>query len=140
MMKLIEGKHFRRRHEQPTPEPHKSKVAVDCMLCSDPGDDDNAPSGHVAKKRSRPLGQNIRLDRFHVHLKAHHPDACRDGARSLLQLGFTRQELGAATTAPEGEALQGMPTESLRSRHSDAVKDRRIVELGSELDPHITDY
>jgi hypothetical protein len=68
MMKLIEGNHYRRRHEQPTPEPHKSKVAVDCMLCSDPGDDDNAPSGHVARKRSRPIGQNIRLDRFHVHL------------------------------------------------------------------------
>ena len=50
MMKLIEGKHYRRRHEQPTLAPHKSKEAVDCLLCSDPGDDDIAPLGHVAMK------------------------------------------------------------------------------------------
>ena len=82
------------------------------LVWSAPGDDDIAQLGHVAKKRSRPIGQNIRLDRFHVHLKAHHPDACRNGARSLFELGFTRRELGAAVTAPEGEALERMTSES----------------------------
>ena len=137
MMKLIEGTHYMRRHEQPTPAPHKSKEVVDCLLCSDPGDDDIAPLGHVARKRSRPIGQNIRLDRFHVHLKAHHPDACRNGARSLFELGFTRRELGAAVTAPEGEALERMTSESLGSGHLDAGEDSHIVVLGLELDPHI---
>ncbi len=137
MMKLVEGTHYRRRHELPTPTPHKSKEVVDCMLCSDPGDDDIAQLGHVFRKRSRPIGQNIRLDRFHDHLKAHHPDTCRNRAKSLFELGFARRELGAALTAPEGVALKRMTSESLGSGHSDAVEDSHVVELGSGLDPRI---
>jgi hypothetical protein len=114
MVQLIEGTHYKRRHDQPTPVPHKSKEAVDYLLemeieiytlqkgglrtnyllCSDPGVDDDAQLQHVARKRSRPIGQNIRLDRFKRLLRSHHPAACRNGARSLFAMGFTRWALG----------------------------------------------
>jgi hypothetical protein len=136
-MKAMEGTHYMRRHEQPTHAPHKSKEVVDCLLCSEPGDDDIAQLGHVARKRSRPIGQNIHLDRFHVHLKAHHPDACRYGDMSLFELGFTRRELGAAIMEPDGEAIERMTYESLGSSHSDAVEDSHVVELGPGLDSYI---
>ena len=105
-MQLTEGTHYMRREIQPSPAPHRSKEAVDCMLCSDPGDDDNAHVGHVHRKRSRATGQNIWLDRQHAHMKSFHPDACRFGAKSLLQFGFTMRGVGAATTSVEG--LNGM--------------------------------
>ncbi len=40
MLKLVEGTHYKRRHEQTTPTPDKSKDDVDYLLCSDPGDVD----------------------------------------------------------------------------------------------------
>jgi len=110
-----------RRHEQPTPVPHKSKKVIGCMLCIDSGDGDIAQLEHVARKRSRPIGQNIRLERFHVHLKGHHPDACRNRAMSLFAMGFTIRALSAATTAPKGETFERMASRSLGSAHSDAV-------------------
>ncbi len=38
---FIEGTHYKRRENQPSLAPHKSKEAVDCLLCSDPDDDIN---------------------------------------------------------------------------------------------------
>jgi hypothetical protein len=53
-----------RGENQPSPAPHQFKEVVDFLLCSDPGDDDNAQVGHAHMKRSRAIGQNIRLERF----------------------------------------------------------------------------
>ena len=72
MVQLIEGTHYKRRENQPSPAPHNSKEAVDCLLCIDLGDDHDAHGtrlggkgpglffGNVRKKRSRPIGQSIR--------------------------------------------------------------------------------
>jgi len=59
MMKLVKGTHYRRRENQPSPAPHKSKEVVDCLLCGDPGDDDG--NEHVAKKRFCQLGKTFAL-------------------------------------------------------------------------------
>ncbi len=69
MVQLIEGTHYRRREYQPSLAPHKSKEVVDCLLCSDPGDDDDAHGGQTRRKRSRPIGINIRMDRFIAHIR-----------------------------------------------------------------------
>jgi hypothetical protein len=47
-MRLIEGTHYRQRKNQPPLAPHKSKEAIDYLLCSDLGDDDG--NEHVATK------------------------------------------------------------------------------------------
>ena len=77
-------------------------------MCIDPGDDDDAHGDQTRRKRSRPIGMNIHLDRFFPHLKIHHPDACRNGAKSLLPIGFTRRNVGVGATAPEGDEHERM--------------------------------
>jgi hypothetical protein len=102
MMQLIERTHCRRRKNQPSHAPHKSKEAVDFLLCCDPGDDDDEELRNFRWKR--PIGLNIRLGGFHKHMHSHHPDACRNGARSLLTMGFTWRAVSTATNAPEAYA------------------------------------
>jgi len=75
MVQLVEGTRYKRRENQPSHAPNKPKEAVDCLLCIDPGDDDDAHGdqtrrkrsrpifGNVRRKRSRPIGQNIRHKR-----------------------------------------------------------------------------
>jgi hypothetical protein len=41
MTRLIEGKNYMRRRNPPSLAPHKSKEAIDYLVCSDPGDDGN---------------------------------------------------------------------------------------------------
>ena len=113
MVKLIEVTHYRRRENQPSPAPHKPKEAVDCLLCIEPGDDDDAHGDQTRRKRSRLIGINIRLDRFVAHIKSHHPDACCNGARSLLTMGLTRRNVGVEATAPEGDGYERMSSCSL---------------------------
>ncbi len=86
MMRLIEGTHYKRREDQPPPTPPKSKEDVDCLLCCDPGDDGNE---HFAKKRSRPIGQSLRLDRFQAHLKCYHTDDGMDDGSNGERGGAT---------------------------------------------------
>ena len=97
-MHLKEGTHYKVRPQQPSPTPKKSKEAVDCLLCSDPVESDEEVVEHVVhRKRSRPRGRNIRLVRLLIHMKKEHHDSTRDGARSLLTMGSTRQALGGAS-------------------------------------------
>ena len=103
-MQLIEGTHYRLRENQLSLVQHKSKQGVDCLLCSDSGEDGDGLVGNDRRKRSRPIGLNIRLDRLHAHIATHHPYACREGARSLLTMGFTRRAVGAAAIAIEAHA------------------------------------
>jgi len=107
--------HYKRREEQPTLAPPKSKEFVDFMLCGDPGDNDNED---VVRKRSRPIGQNTRLDRFKRNLKSHHPsDASRNGAESLFAMGLCRRAPYDVTVAPEeGQAQERMAYGSLVPR------------------------
>jgi len=105
MMQLIEGTHYRLRENQPSLVPHKSTQGVDCVLCIDSGEDGDGLVGNIRTKRSRPIGLNIRLDRFHAHLASHHPNACRNGAMSLLPMDFTRRAVGAAAIANRGATL-----------------------------------
>ncbi len=65
-MLLIEGTHYRRRLEQPSPAPKPSKEIVDCLLCGDPTLDPE--EDHDARKRARSKGRNIRLDRLMRHI------------------------------------------------------------------------
>jgi hypothetical protein len=98
MMQLKEETHYRVRPQQPSPTPKNSKEAVDCMLCNDPGESDEEVVEHMAhRKRSRPKGRSIRLDRLLHHMKKEHLDAARDEARSLFKLGLTRQAFGGAS-------------------------------------------
>ena len=103
-MHLIEGIYYTLRKNQPSLATNKFKKGVDCLLCIDSGEDGDELVGNVRKKRSRLVGLNIRLDRFHAHLASHHPDACRNGARSLLTMGFTRRAVGASAIAIEAHA------------------------------------
>jgi hypothetical protein len=50
-VQLIEGTHYRRRENQPSPAPHKSKEAVDFLLSIDPGDDDDAHGDQTRRKK-----------------------------------------------------------------------------------------
>ena len=59
MVQLIEGTHYRRRENQPSPAPHNSKEAVDCLLCIDPGGDDDSHGDQTRRKRSEMLFGNI---------------------------------------------------------------------------------
>ena len=107
-MQLKEGPHYRVRPPQLSPTPKISKEAVDCMLCSDPGESDEEVVEHVAhRKKSRPKGRNIRLDMLLHHMKKEHPNATRDGARSLKTMGFTRQALGGASHTVHYDADDG---------------------------------
>jgi hypothetical protein len=61
-MKLIEGTHYMRREEQPTPTQLKSKEAIiDRLVCDDPGDDTNE---RVARKDLGQLGKIFALAGF----------------------------------------------------------------------------
>ena len=106
MNQFTEGTHYMRRETHPSPAPHRSKEAVDYLLCSDPSDDDNAQVGNASKKRSKAIGQNIRLDILHAHMRTFYPDACRFGARSLLTIGFTMR--GVGTASPPHDGLRGL--------------------------------
>jgi hypothetical protein len=57
----------------------------------------------LPRKCSMLIGQNLCLDRFHAHLKSHQLDACREEARSLLRMGFSRRAPGNATIAQSTE-------------------------------------
>ena len=115
-MRLIEGTHYRRRENHSSAAPHKSKEAIKCFLCSDSGDDDG--NEYIATKRSRPIRQNLRLDRFHAHLKSHNLDACCEGARRLLTMGFSRRAPSVAAIAPEGVMIKkGWYMPACRMRH-----------------------
>jgi len=108
MMQLKEGTHFKIRPQEHSPTPKKSKEVVDRMLCSDPGESDDEVVEHVThRKRSRPKGRNIHLDRLLHHMKKEHPDATRDGAKSLLKMGSTRQALGGASYTAHDDVADG---------------------------------
>ena len=88
-MLVIEETHYMRRLEQPSPAPKPSKEFVVCLLGGDPSLDNE--EGRDARKRARTKGRSIRLDMMMAHCKSEHPEATRDGNRSLLSFGFTRQ-------------------------------------------------
>jgi hypothetical protein len=62
MMHFIEGTHYKRKENQPSPAPNKSKEDVEYMLCSGMGNDDDAQVGHGSRKMSRPIGLNTRIE------------------------------------------------------------------------------
>ncbi len=138
MIQLIEGTHYRRRENQPSHAPHKSKEAVDCLLCIDPGDVDDVHGDQTRRKRSRPIGINIRLDRFAAHIKSHHPDACGNGARSLLQMGFTRRNVRAEATAPDGDEHERMASVSLINASSVTGQDPQSQRIRQPSLPQAT--
>ena len=128
-MLLIEETHYRRRLEQPSPAPKPSKQIVDCLLCGDPTLDPDEE--HDVRKRTRSKGRNIRLDRLQLHITRDHPDAAREGSRSLTTFGFTRQPVRVAAPSTvvvdppaaamddvissAGLPLQGVPSGGLAS-------------------------
>ena len=86
-MILVEGKHYLRREERPTPLPHPTKRFVDCLLCQRL--DDSTAVGD--KRKIINSGNGYRLDRLMAHYKsAHKNDLNEDGSRTLLDLGFSR--------------------------------------------------
>ncbi len=64
---------------------------MDCLLYGDPSLDPEEE--HDGRKRARSKGRNIRLDILMRHITRDHPDAAREGSRSLISFGFTRHAI-----------------------------------------------
>ena len=82
-MKPVEGTHYMRRMDQPSPHPIRAKEFVDCLFCELPSDSDDEER-HATLTRD-----GIRLDKFMSHLKAKHKAHIPTEGRSLLEMGFT---------------------------------------------------
>jgi hypothetical protein len=65
-MILVEGKHYLRREEQPTPLPHPAKIFVDCLICQT----SDVPATVGEKRKLNNGGKGYRLDRLMAHFKA----------------------------------------------------------------------
>ena len=73
MVQLIEGTDYRRKENQPSAAPHKSKEAVDCLLCIDPGDDDDAHGDQTRRKRSRSIFWKFSQEKIEADRAIHSP-------------------------------------------------------------------
>jgi len=73
IVQLIEGTHNRRRENQRSPAPHKSKEVVDYLLCSDPGDDDDAYGDETRRKRLRPIFRKCSQEKVEANRAKHSP-------------------------------------------------------------------
>ena len=87
-MKLVEGTHYRRRLDQPSPHLARSKEVVDCMFCRLPSDSED--EGGRAKIRRKQAKDDIRLDKLLQHFKKNHKGDMPSEGMSLLDMGFTR--------------------------------------------------
>jgi hypothetical protein len=69
-MKPVEGTHYKRRLDQPTPHPIRAKEFVNCLFCKLLSDYEDEEL-HATLTR-RPTRDGIRLDKFMSHFKAKH--------------------------------------------------------------------
>ncbi len=60
-MKLVEGTHYLRRMDQPSPQPNPSKQFVDCLFCAAPSDSED-DQAHRRMTRKNTRKGIIRLD------------------------------------------------------------------------------
>ena len=101
-IKLVEGTHYRRRYNQPSPTPRKSRELVSCLLCdtsSYPDDADHAVERVGRNKRCKGV---VRLDKLMKHITSAHPECIPAEGRSLLDMGFTMETGGdVALDSPE---------------------------------------
>jgi hypothetical protein len=97
-MKLVEGTHYRRRLDQPSPHPHPSKEFVGCLLCATPSDsEDDQVRRRMIRKNTR---KGIRLDRVMRHFNYKHRLEPSIEGRTLLHYpGFSRATAGPETVA-----------------------------------------
>ena len=103
-MKLIEGTHYLRRLDQPSPHPIRAKELVDCLFCRLPSDSED--EGVRAKIRRKQAKDGIRLDKLMQHFKVQHKGDIPSEGRSLLDMGFTR-DLGRLTVEmPQDAAME----------------------------------
>ena len=73
MVHLIEGTHNKRRKTQPLPTPHKSKDVVECLLWSDPGDDDDAQGDQTRRKMSKSFFWKCSQEKVEADRAKHSP-------------------------------------------------------------------
>ena len=95
-MKLVEGTHYLRRIEQPSPHPKPSKEIVDCLFCAAPSDsDDDDIRRRMQRKNTR---KGFRLDKLMRHFRCQHPSQPSTDVRTLLSYpGFSRSTVGPGT-------------------------------------------
>ncbi len=83
----MEGTHYRRKLDQPSPHPIRAKEFVECLFCELPSDSEDEQR-HVTLTR-RQARDDIRLDNFMSHFKAKHKARLPTEDKSLLDMGFT---------------------------------------------------
>jgi hypothetical protein len=91
-MKFIEGTHYLRRIDQPSPHLPKSKEFVDCLICRLPSDSENEEVRTALRRRHVKVG--IRLDKFSQHFKAKHK--CEYALFSSSQVNGASVEVGSS--------------------------------------------
>jgi hypothetical protein len=123
-MKLVEGTHYRRRLDQPSPHPHLSKEFVDCLLCAAPSDsEDDQVRRRMTRKNTR---KGIRLDRLTRHFNLQHRSETSNEGRTLLHY----PSFGRATAKPK-TVVAAHP----RS-HDSEVEPMESAEPPNEVDKH----
>ena len=102
-IKLVEGTHYRRRYNQPSPTPAKSKELVSYLFCDTSRYPDDA--AHAAERvgRNKRCKGVVRLDKLMKHITTAHPDRIPAEGRSRLDMGFTMGNGG--DVAPESPEL-----------------------------------
>ncbi len=96
IMKLLEGTHFMRRLDQPSPIP--SKEFVDSLFCKIPSDSDDEPEPRSTLTRMQ-AKNGIRMDKLKTRSYKKHKAIMTSEGMSLLDTDFT---LGARR---EGAAM-----------------------------------
>ncbi len=83
-MKLIEGTHYLRRLDRPSPHLARSKEFVDCLICRLPSDLENEEERTTLRRRH--VKDGIRLDKLSQHFKAKHKGHLPSEGMSLLDI------------------------------------------------------
>jgi hypothetical protein len=89
-MKLVEGTHYTRRLDQPSPHQASSKEMIDYLFCRLPSySEDEVERGQFWHRKQ--VKNGIRLDILMKRVKAKHKGEISSEGISLLYIGFTQE-------------------------------------------------
>ena len=103
-MKPVEGTHYKRRLDQPSPHPIRAKEFVDCLFCELSSDSED--EGRHATLTRRQARDGIHLDKFMSDFKVKHKAHIPTEGMSLLDMGFTVSDGREACSVPLEEELE----------------------------------